>query len=292
MGLQERPAARVNGFVALAGVIAVGAASLAGVIAGAEAAEDGSPALLLAAVLGLCLVGLASPGFVAVQPNEARVLTFFGAYTGALRDSGFWWVNPLATKKKVSLRVRNFNSPHLKVNDAHGNPIEIGAVVVWAVVDPARALLEVDAYEPFVAIQAESAIRTLATRYAYDAHEEGHASLRGNPDEVSHALQVELQHRLESAGVHVHDARIAHLAYAPEIAQAMLRRQQASAVIAARKLIVEGAVSMVQMALERLAENNVVHLDEERKANMVSNLLVVLVGETETQPVINAGSLY
>jgi len=294
MSLREQPVFRLNGFLMLATVFGLSLGSLGLVIGGAQQADhhQGPPWVLLLGFLGFLVVGLLSPGLVAIQPNEARVLTVFGQYVGSLRDAGFWWVNPFSNKRKVSLRVRNFNSERLKVNDAMGNPIEIGAVVVWSVVDAARAVLEVESYESFVSIQAESAIRTLATRYAYDSHEDGHPSLRGSPDEISHALQEELTHKLEAAGVQVVDARIAHLAYAPEIAQAMLRRQQAQAVIAARKQIVEGAVSMVQMALTRLAENDIVQLDEERKANMVSNLLVVLVSESEAQPVINAGSLY
>jgi regulator of protease activity HflC (stomatin/prohibitin superfamily) len=294
MSLREQPVFRMNGFFVLAGLIALGLGSTAVFVQGAQLADhsDGPPWVLLLGVLGWVVFGFVAPGFVAIQPNEARVLTVFGRYVGSIREAGFWWVNPFSNKRRVSLRVRNFNSEHLKVNDANGNPIEIGAVVVWSVVDAARAVFEVENYESFVSIQAESAIRTLATRYAYDSHEDGHPSLRGNPDEISQALQEELHHKLESAGVKVVDARIAHLAYAPEIAQAMLRRQQAQAVIAARKQIVEGAVSMVQMALARLAENHIVELDEERKANMVSNLLVVLVGENDTQPVINAGTLY
>ena len=223
---------------------------------------------------------------------EARVLLFFGRYVGTLRTQGFHWVNPLTTRKKVSLRTRNFQSERQKVNDKDGNPIEIAAVVVWSVVDPARAVLEVESFEPFVSIQTEAALRGLATRFPYDAHDDSLISLRGSTDEIADHLQRELEEKLHAAGVHVHDASITHLAYAPEIAQAMLRRQQAQAVIAARRQIVEGAVTMVQMALERLAEHKVVELDEERKANMVSNLMVVLVGDNETQPVINAGTLY
>jgi regulator of protease activity HflC (stomatin/prohibitin superfamily) len=292
MSLQEHRAFRTNGFVALLVLVGLALGSTAVVISGIEAADDGAPWVLLAGVAGWVVFGATVPGLVALQPNEARVLTFFGKYAGTVRDAGFWWINPWTQRRKVSLRVRNFTSEHLKVNDALGNPVEIGAVVVWSVVDAAKAVLDVEAYESFVSIQSESAIRTLATRYPYDSHEDGHASLRGNPDEIAEAMQNELQHKLEAAGVQVHDARLTHLAYAPEIAQAMLRRQQAQAVIAARKQIVEGAVSMVQMALERLAANHVVELDEERKANMVSNLLVVLVGESDTQPVINAGTLY
>ncbi|MEQ1501675.1 MAG: SPFH domain-containing protein [Myxococcota bacterium] len=290
---EQKQAWRVNGFAMLAALFAAGGLFTWVFVTRIDALDHGgSPVPVLAAVAGWVVTGLLAPGLVALQPNEARVLLFFGKYIGSLDDSGFWWVNPLTIKRKVSMRVRNFNSEKLKVNDALGNPIEIGAVVVWSVTDPTRALLDVESYETFVAIQAESAIRTLAQRYPYDAHEEGHPSLRASPDEIAHELGKELQHKLGVCGVHVSDARITHLAYAPEIAQAMLRRQQAQAVIAARKQIVEGAVSMVQMALDRLAAQGVVELDEERKANMVSNLMVVLVSDNDAQPVINAGTLY
>lgn len=293
MGIQEFKTFRLNGFlmllVAVAMVAGTGWLGAAGIV---RLDDHDDPSWFIAALVAALFTGLVFAGLVVVQPNEARVLTFFGKYAGSVRDPGFHWVNPLTAAKKVTLRVRNFNSEHLKVNDASGNPIEIGAVVVWSVVDAAKAVLEVEAYEQFVSIQSETAIRTLAQHYPYDTHDEQSASLRGSPDEIAHALQTELSHKLLAAGVQVLDARITHLAYAPEIAQAMLRRQQAQAVIAARKQIVEGAVSMVTMALERLAANNVVELDEERKAAMVSNLLVVLVGETETKPVINTGSLY
>jgi regulator of protease activity HflC (stomatin/prohibitin superfamily) len=290
---QDRRAFRISGFLVLFLWLGFVAADVWLLVQGIQSVDDNGPATLLAyAAVGAVLAALVAPGFVAVQPNEARVLVFLGNYLGTLRQAGFHWVNPFAAKRHVSLRVRNFNSERLKVNDANGNPIEIGAVVVWSVVDAARAVLEVEAYEPFVAIQAESALRALAGHYPYDAHDEQVTSLRGSPDEVATRLREELDAKLELAGVHVHDARITHLAYAPEIAQAMLRRQQAQAVIAARRQIVEGAVTMVQMALDRLAEENVVQLDEERKASMVSNLMMVLVSDHDTQPVINAGSLY
>lgn len=231
-------------------------------------------------------------GFFTLQPNEARALTLFGSYVGTERRSGFHWTNPFNTKKRISVRARNFNTPKLKVNDKRGNPIEIGAVVVWRVADTAEALFDVENYEEFVSVQSESAVRLLASRYAYDDGEEGEVTLRSGLDQISHDLQAELQNRLANAGVIVEEARLAHLAYAPEIAQVMLRRQQAEAVIAARQKIVHGAVSMVEMALSELAEKKVVQLDDERKATMVGNLLVVLCSESETQPVVNAGTLY
>ncbi|HGY09331.1 MAG TPA: SPFH domain-containing protein [Oceanithermus profundus] len=231
------------------------------------------------------------PGFFTVQPNQAKVLVFFGKYTGSVRDDGFWWANPFALRHEVSLRVRNFNSDVLKVNDKHGNPIEIGTVVVWQVVDTAKAIFDVDDYEEFVRVQVETAIRALASRYPYDA-EEHETSLRGSPDAVAQALTEEVQERLKIAGVRVIEARISHLAYAPEIAQAMLRRQQAQAIISARRLIVDAAVGMVQQALEHLERENVVALDEEKKAAMVNNLMVVLTGDQAASPIINTGTLY
>lgn len=231
-------------------------------------------------------------GFFTLQPNEARVLVLFGSYKGTVRDSGFHWTNPLNRKFKISLRARNFQSDRLKVNDKRGNPIEIAAVVVWRVADTAQAVFDVDAYADYVRVQSESAVRHLASAYAYDHGEENELTLRGGGDEVQKALQMELQERLAKAGVTIDEARITHLAYAPEIAQAMLRRQQAEAVIAARQKIVHGAVSMVDMALKELAEKGVVNLDEERRAAMVSNLMVVLCGETEVHPIINTGTLY
>ena len=235
----------------------------------------------------LCLVGL-----YMVEPNQAAVLNLFGKYVGTVKDPGLRWNNPFYGKKKVSLRVRNFESGKLKVNELDGSPIEIAAVIVWQVVDSAEAVYNVDDYESFVHIQSESAVRTMATSYPYDQHEEGQLALRSHATEVGHHLQKELQERLADAGVTVLDARISHLAYAPEIAQAMLQRQQANAIIAARTRIVAGAVGMVEMALAELQKNGVVQLDEERKAQMVSNLLVVLCGERATQPIVNTGSLY
>jgi regulator of protease activity HflC (stomatin/prohibitin superfamily) len=231
-------------------------------------------------------------GLFFINPNEARVLQLFGKYVGTARQEGLRWANPLYSKKSLSLRVRNFETGKMKVNDIGGNPIEIAAIVVWKVVDTAEACFQVDNYEQFVKIQSESAVRNLATQYAYDTHDDNTISLRGSTAAVSDKLRVEIQERLDQAGVEVLEARISHLAYAPEIAEAMLRRQQAGAIVAARQLIVEGAVGMVEMALEQLSRKNIIELDHERKAAMVSNLLVVLCGETATQPVINTGTIY
>jgi len=243
------------------------------------------------AVAGVvCLVGLA--GLFEVNPNEARVLQLFGQYAGTARATGLRWSNPFYSKRRISLRVRNFESAKLKVNDADGNPIEIAAVVVWKVVDTAEACFVVDDYQNYVKVQSEAAVRNLATRYPYDAHEEHQTSLRGKTDEVAKDLKGELHERLGKAGVEVVEARLSHLAYAPEIAAAMLQRQQAGAIIAARQRIVDGAVGMVEMALQRLSSQKIVILDEERKAAMVSNLLVVLCGERGAQPVLNTGTIY
>ena len=231
-------------------------------------------------------------GFFMVNPKEARVMQLFGKYAGTVHDSGLRWANPFYTKMRVSLRVRNFESSKLKVNDKNGNPIEIAAVIVWEVTDTAEAVFQVDDYEDFVSIQSESALRNLATSYAYDHHEDDDISLRSDPAKISSALKVEVQDRLEKAGVTVIESRISHLAYAPEIANAMLKRQQAMAIIAARRTIVEGAVGMVEMALSKLEERGIVELDTERKAAMVSNLLVVLCSDEAAQPVVNTGSLY
>jgi hypothetical protein len=247
---------------------------------------------LLAFVVALVAIILGFRGLTPVNPNEARALVLFGHYRGTVHSQGLQWVNPFTERRPISVRVRNFETAKLKVNDHDGNPIEIAAVVVWKVTDTAEALFEVDDYENFVNVQAESALRNLATSHPYDAHNEGQVALRANQAEVADQLRQEIQDRLEKAGVQVIEARISHLAYAPEIANAMLRRQQANAVIAARSRIVEGAVGMVEMALEQLSAKNVVNLDEERKAQMVSNLLVVLCSEHETQPVVNTGTLY
>ena len=253
------------------------------------------PARIWAVMLGLLVLVLdlfLLSGLFTVEPNQGVVLTLFGNYQGTERTPGLRWANPFYAKKKVSLRVRNFETQKLKVNDHDGNPIEIGAIVVWQVVDTAEAVFQVDNYENYLHVQSEGAMRNLATLYPYDAHNDGQLSLRANTAEVAAHLQREIEERLAKAGVQVIEARISHLAYAPEIAMAMLQRQQASAIVAARTKIVEGAVGMVEMALEQLAKKNVVHLDDERKAVMVSNLLVVLCGERSTQPVINAGSLH
>ncbi len=242
---------------------------------------------LLAFVALFCLFGL-----YMVEPNQSAVVSLFGKYVGTVKDNGLRWNNPFYGKKKVSQRVRNFESGKLKVNELDGSPIEIAAVIVWQVVDSAEAVYNVDDYESFVHIQSESALRTMATSYPYDQHEEGQVALRSHANEISEHLEKELSERLADAGVQVLNARISHLAYAPEIAQAMLQRQQANAIIAARTRIVAGAVGMVEMALAELQKNGVVHLDEERKAQMVSNLLVVLCGERSTQPIVNAGTLY
>ena len=231
-------------------------------------------------------------GLFTVNPNEARVLQLFGRYVGTVSDHGLRWANPLYSKKAISLRVRNFETDRSKVNDSNGNPIEIAAVVVWKVVDTAEATFEVDDFVNFMHVQSESAVRNLATQYPYDTRDEDQVSLRGNTEGIAEQLQTEIQGRLHKAGLEVLEARITHLAYAPEIAASMLQRQQAGAVVEAREKIVEGAVSMVQMALDSLSSRGVVDLDEERKATMVSNLLVVLCGDKATQPVVNTGSLY
>ncbi len=235
----------------------------------------------------ICLAGL----FI-VNPNEAKVIQLFGNYVGTVKEPGFKWINPFSTKRKVSQRVRNFETTKLKVNDHIGNPIEIAAVVVWKVVETAEALFEVDNYENFVHVQSESALRNMASSYPYDAHDTGEMALRSHTMEIAGQIKKEIQERLTKAGVEVIEARISHLAYAPEIAGAMLRRQQASAIVAARKLFVEGAVGMVEMALDQLSKKNIVSLDDERKASMVSNMLVVLCSDQHTQPVINTGTLY
>jgi regulator of protease activity HflC (stomatin/prohibitin superfamily) len=247
---------------------------------------------LVVAVIAFLVVLICWAGFLMVHPNEAKVLQLFGKYVGTTHEPGLRWANPFYAKVAVSTRIRNFESSQLKVNDANGSPIEIAAVVVWRVFDTAEALFEVDDYSDFVQIQSESALRNLGTTYPYEPHEGETISLRSNQDEIAEALVSEIQDRLTQAGVTVIEARITHLAYAPEIANAMLRRQQASAIIAARTQIVRGAVGMVHLALEELDENNIVQLDEERKAAMVSNLLVVLCSDESAQPVLNTGSLH
>lgn len=256
----------------------------------AVAAESGLGLLL--SVLAFVAVLICYKGFFMVHPNQAKVLQLFGTYVGSVRETGLRWANPFYSKEVVSLRVRNFESEVLKVNDSSGNPIKIAAVVVWKVVDSAEAIFEVDDYQSFVHIQSEAALRNLATSYPYEIHSGEEIALRSSPQEVAQKLQAEVQDRLDKAGVEVIEARISHLAYAEEIASAMLKRQQAQAIVAARTQIVDGAVGMVQMALEQLEANHVVELDEERKAAMVSNLLVVLCGEENARPVLNTSSLY
>jgi regulator of protease activity HflC (stomatin/prohibitin superfamily) len=243
-------------------------------------------------VLAGIAVGIGFAGLTPVNPNEARALVLFGRYAGTVRTQGLWWVNPFTTRPRISVKVRNFETSRLKVNDHDGNPIEIAAIVVWKVTDTAEALFEVNDYENFVQVQAEAALRNLATSHPYDTHHDDVVALRKNPAEIAGELRTEIQDRLAQAGVEVIEARISTLAYSAEIANAMLRRQQANAVIAARTRIVEGAVGMVEMALEQLSAKQVVELDEERKAQMVSNLLVVLCSEHEAQPVLNTGTLY
>ncbi len=285
----ESKAFKLNGFVALFLLIVLLAIDVWLVYRMAVTQEIGLLWIFIPLVL---VTGVSFGGFLIVQPNEARVLVLFGRYIGSIRDAGMWWANPFTIKRHVSLRIRNFNSERIKVNDLHGNPIEIAAVIVWQVTDSARALFDVDNYEQFVAIQSETAIRGLATEYPYDAQDEDRPSLRGNPHEVVENLKKQVQTRLEIAGVEVIESRISHLAYAQEIAQAMLRRQQAQSIIAARQKIVEGAVGMVDQALRMLSEQHIVQLDEEKKATMVNNLMVALVSESEAQPIINTGTLY
>jgi regulator of protease activity HflC (stomatin/prohibitin superfamily) len=317
---RERQVRVQSGAVMLAVVAAVPIATIATVVA----TDSEALAVLMLPSVGVALF-ITLWGFFSLQPNEARVLVLFGSYKGTVRESGFHWGNPFYTNRshvggtstlhermeqstkqkekgshahrglsrnKLSLRARTLNGERLKVNDSRGNPIEIAAVVVWRVEDTAQAMFDVDDFEHYVTTQSESALRHLASQYAYDQGEEQEITLRSNVDEVSHALRTELDERLKKAGVTVDEARLTHLAYAPEIAQAMLRRQQAEAVIAARQKIVQGAVSMVQMALTELAQRDVVHLDDDKRAAMVSNLMVVLCGESEVHPIVNAGTLY
>ena len=289
--IQEKPFAAKSGLLVLLVLLALLALDIAlfvfDVAQDSQVSFGGLANILLFPVLIFLMFGL----FV-VNPNEGRVLQFFGRYVGTTSDPGLRWANPLYSKRRISLRVRNFETERSKVNDTDGNPIEIAAVVVWKVVDTAEATFEVDDYVNYVHVQSESAVRNLATQYPYDTQEEGQLSLRGDTEEIAVRLQKEIQGRLYKAGVEVLEARITHLAYAPEIAAAMLQRQQAGAIIAARTQIVEGAVSMVQMALNSLSSREIVELDEERKAAMVSNLLVVLCGDRGTQPVVNTGTLH
>jgi regulator of protease activity HflC (stomatin/prohibitin superfamily) len=283
--ISEKQGFSINGYLAAVGLIGalVFVIALMGSLSGTVA---------LGKVFLLLVVISCFAGFFMVQPNQGKVLTLFGSYVGTEKRSGLRWTIPFFMRKSISLRVRNFESGKIKVNDNLGNPIEIATIVVWSVTDTAEAMFEVDDYESYVTIQSESALRILASSYAYDPQEENSVSLRSHPADVSENLKTEIQDRLGKAGVVVHEARISHLAYAQEIASAMLQRQQATAIISARNKIVEGAVGMVEMALERLKEKNVVELDEERKAAMVSNLLVVLCADKSTQPIVNTGSIY
>ncbi|MDF2961998.1 MAG: rane protein [Paenibacillus sp.] len=280
--MKEQRAWMQNGFLGL--VLILAAIALAVVLLAKESIIPGILLIVVAAVL--------SSGITVVQPNQAIVVTFFGSYIGTIRESGFWLTVPFSTRKHVSLRVRNFNSAKLKVNDIEGNPIEIAAVVVFRVIDSAKAMFDVDKYEQFVEIQSETALRHVANKYPYDVFEDEGYSLRGNSEEIALELSRELQERLSVAGVEVIEARLTHLAYSTEIASAMLQRQQATAIISARSKIVEGAVGMVQMAIAQIEQDGVITLDEERKAAMINNLLVAIVSDRSANPVINTGSLY
>jgi len=291
--MREKERRTASGFLYFILIVLIAFAALWAFVETLRTVDDtGNPWPTLGSLLVLFLDLLCLKGLFGVQPNQGVVLQLFGHYIGTERTPGLRWANPFYAKKRVSLRTRNFETSQLKVNDHEGNPIEFAAVVVWMVVDTAEAIFQVDNYENYVKVQSEAALRNLATSYPYDAHEEGVKSLRGNTAEVAAHLRDEIQERLSVAGVKVTEARISHLAYAPEIAASMLQRQQASAIVAARQRIVEGAVGMVEMALERLAEKGTVQLDEERKAAMVSNLLVVLCGERAAQPVLNTGTMY
>ena len=288
----ERPLRSANGYL----MVLLGSAGVLGLIGmvSSRAVASGTGVLVFALLLLTTIAVFA--GLFMLQPNEAAICTLFGAYRGTDRSQGLRWVNPLYGRRRISLRARNLNAPTLKVNDRRGNPVEISAAVVWRVADTARAVFDVDRYEDYVKVQAEAALRHLASLYNYDEGDEAagapEITLRGSLDTVADALKRELQARFEPAGVEVLDAKLTHLAYAPEIAQVMLRRQQAEAIISARTKIVHGAVSMVEAALKGLSEREIVHLDDERKAAMVSNLLVVLCSDRDTQPIVNAGTLY
>ena len=286
---RESPYRATPGLAALFLFILLALAALAGVISGAR---DASPVMAAGSMFIFALACLGLGGLFVVNPGDAKALVLFGSYKGTVKDPGFWWANPFLVKRTISLRVRNFETTKLKVNDSHANPIEIAAIVVWKVIETAEALFEVEDYATYVAVQSESAVRAVAGTRPYDSHEEGEQSLSTHTDEVSAALQAAIQERLARAGVQVIEARVSHLAYSPEIAQAMLQRQQATAIIAARFKIVEGAVGMVENALDMLKTKGMVVLDDERKAQMVSNLLVVLCSERSAQPIVNAGTIY
>jgi len=286
---REQPTSAPNGWLFLFILLALFAL---GVLAAITGARSDSVASVVAGVILIVVGAVCTGGFFTLQPNESAVLTLFGAYRGTTRQNGFLWTNPFYRRQKISLRIRNLNSEKLKVNDKRGNPVEIAVVIVWRIQDTAQAVFDVDSYETFIRIQSESCVRHIASSYYYDDAEPNELTLRGGGVGVAAALAKELQERLDRAGIGIEEARLAHLAYAPEIAQTMLRRQQAEAVIAARQKIVYGAVGMVEMALRELSDKGVVKLDEERKAAMVSNLLVVLCSESQAQPVLNAGTLY
>jgi len=287
--IRERENPAIPGLPVLIGGVALIGGSIYQII---QAARQPSAAMIIGWVLVLIGSFLLLAGLFVVNPNEGKVLQFFGSYVGTVKRPGLRWANPFYTKKRISQRIRNFESARLKVNDNEGNPIEIAAVVVWRVVDTAEAVFEVDDYNNYVKVQTEAALRNLATSYTYDSHDDAQISLRGHTTTVAEHLKKEIQDRLARAGVEVMEARISHLAYAPEIAHAMLQRQQAGAIIAARQRIVEGAVGMVEMALDMLSRRDIVSLDNERKAAMVSNLLVVLCGDKSTQPIVNTGTIY
>jgi regulator of protease activity HflC (stomatin/prohibitin superfamily) len=286
---REQQASAASGWFLLLVVLVLGALGISAIIAGVRSE---SIALAIAGVLSGIAAVVTTGGLFTLQPNEAAVFTLFGAYRGTTRQNGFLWANPFFRKLKISLRARNLTGETLKVNDKRGNPVEIAVVIVWRIKDTAQAVFDVDSYESFIRIQSETCVRHIASSYLYDDGDPNELTLRGGGVEVAAALAKELQDRLDRAGIGIEEARLAHLAYAPEIAQTMLRRQQAEAVIAARQKIVFGAVGMVEMALRELSEKGVVKLDEERKAAMVSNLLVVLCSESQAQPVLNAGTLY
>jgi regulator of protease activity HflC (stomatin/prohibitin superfamily) len=284
---EQRPAWVLPGLPTGVGSIAAVALGIA-----LTSIAGGDTGLMVVGIVLIVVGAVVFAGLFIVQPNEARVLILFGRYIGSVTEAGWWWCNPFAKKQKVSLRVRNFQSERIKVNDASGNPIEIAAVVVWRIVDTAKAAFDVADYEQFVTVQSETSLRHLASEYPYDDYRTDMVSLRGNVDEVRGSLQAELQARLRLAGIEILETRLTHLAYAPEIAEVMLRRQQAEAIVAARKTMVQGAVSLVQMALAQLADSDLVELDPERKATMVSNLMIVLSGDHSPTPVINTGTLY
>jgi regulator of protease activity HflC (stomatin/prohibitin superfamily) len=288
--IRERTLSTVSGWVMLPLLLI--AMALVGWLLVQAASLDQRPGIVGGWILVEGLLCFLLVGFFIVNPNEARVMTLFGKYSGSTKTDGFHWANPLLKRRHISLRIRNFESTKIKVNDHEGNPVEIAAIVVWRVVETAEAMFEVDNYEHYVKVQSEAAVRNLASQYPYDAYVEGQKSLRANTGEVAEHMKEEVQARLAKAGLEVLETRISHLAYAPEIAAAMLQRQQAGAIIAARQRIVEGAVGMVEMALEMLSRREIVTLDNERKASMVSNLLVVLCGDRNTQPVINTGTIY